>query len=36
MAERPDRNVSADFIYTMTEGQGITARVPLPPLKPTP
>jgi enediyne biosynthesis protein E4 len=25
------RNVLADFMYTITEGQGITARVPLPP-----
>jgi hypothetical protein len=31
------RDVSADFIYTITEGKGITARVPLPPpLKPDP
>jgi enediyne biosynthesis protein E4 len=31
------RDVPADFIYTITEGKGITARVPLlPPLKPTP
>jgi hypothetical protein len=29
------RDVTADFIYTITEGNGITARVPLsPPLKP--
>ena len=29
------RDVQADFIYTITEGKGITARVPLsPPLKP--
>jgi hypothetical protein len=25
------RDVSADFIYTITEGKGISARVPLPP-----
>jgi len=25
------RDVSSDFIYTITEGQGITARVPLTP-----
>jgi hypothetical protein len=31
------RDVPADFIYTITEGKGITARVPLPPpLKPDP
>jgi len=31
------RDVAADFIYTITEGQGITARVPLPaPPKPNP
>jgi hypothetical protein len=31
------RDVPADFIYTITEGKGITASVPLPPpLKPTP
>jgi enediyne biosynthesis protein E4 len=31
------RDVAADFIYTITEGKGITARVPLPPpLKPDP
>jgi len=31
------RNVDADFIYTITEGKGITARVQLPPpLKPDP
>jgi len=30
------RDVPADVIYTITEGQGITARVPLPPpLKPS-
>ena len=29
------RDVPSDFIYTITEGQGITARLPLPPpLKP--
>jgi enediyne biosynthesis protein E4 len=31
------RDVPADFIYTITEGQGITTRVPLPPpLQPAP
>jgi hypothetical protein len=31
------RDVPSDFIYTITEGKGITARVPLPPpLKPDP
>jgi hypothetical protein len=31
------RDVLSDFSYTITEGQGITARVPLPPpLKPNP
>jgi hypothetical protein len=31
------RDLPADFIYTITEGKGITARVPLPPpLKPDP
>jgi enediyne biosynthesis protein E4 len=31
------RDVPADFIYTITEGKGITTRVPLPPpLKPAP
>jgi len=31
------RDVDAEFIYTITEGKGITARVPLPPpLKPDP
>ncbi len=30
------RDVPADFIYTITEGGGITARLPLPPPKPTP
>src|SRR5258708_22889046 len=31
------RDVPADFIYTITEGKGTTARVPLPPpLKPDP
>jgi hypothetical protein len=31
------RDLSADFIYTITEGKGITARVPLPPpVKPGP
>src|SRR4029077_20897733 len=36
---QPDtlRDVPADFIYTITEGKGTTARVPLPPpLKPDP
>jgi len=31
------RDVPADFIYTITEGKGITASAPLPPaLKPEP
>jgi hypothetical protein len=34
---RTAAHVAADFIYTITEGQGITARVPLsPPLRPDP
>lgn len=28
------RDVPADFIYTITEAQGITSRLPLPPTKP--